>query len=213
MTTATITKIGREAALAKLLGFDFKIAIDASGSMNDPVKAGSPQTRWEYVQETAIGFATDIAKIDDDGIGTIVFWGNKVVTEDNCSADAVRKIFATHEPRLGTPTAEALTAALALGAPATKKQIIAVFTDGLPSDEKAVIDVIVKQAAKQETEDEVKFVFIQIGDDKHASAYLKNLDDGLTAAGAKYDIVATYTIDEVGQFDSTAELLAHALDN
>lgn len=213
MTTATINKIGIAAALARLTGFDHKIALDGSGSMNEPVKSGSPKTRWDDMQETVIGFATDIAKIDEDGIGVIFFQGASITTEDNCKADKVKQVLASHTPRLGTPTAEALTAALALGAPATKKQIITMFTDGVPNDEQAVIDVIIKQAAKQETQDDVKIVFIQVGDDKHASNYLKGLDDGLTKAGAKWDIVATYTMDEVAQFDSTAELLAHALDN
>lgn len=43
-----------QAIITRLSEFDFVIAIDTSGSMAEPVKAGSSRTRWEAVQESAM---------------------------------------------------------------------------------------------------------------------------------------------------------------
>lgn len=212
MNTETKAMTPLATALARLVGFDFIVAIDASGSMGDPVTAGSTKTRWDHVQETAVSFSRDLALIDDDGIGVVMFSGNTITPQNNCNADAITKIFATRSPRNGTPLAEALTACLTLGATSDKKKMIVVFTDGVPDNGPAAAKVIVDQSKKQETDDELTFVFIQVGDDAKASAYLKSLDDELTAAGAKFDIVSCYTMDEVAAFDSTAELLSAAID-
>lgn len=209
-TTSILTPLA--AALARLTGFDFIVAIDASGSMGEPTTAGGAKSRWDAVQETAVSLTRDIATIDDDGLGVVMFSGTNITSQDGCNVDAVRKIFTERSPRNGTPLAGALTACLTLAAKSDKKKMIVVFTDGVPDDGPAAAKVIIDQSKKQETDDELTFVFIQVGDDAKAGAYLKSLDDELTAGGAKFDIVSCYTMDEVAAFDSTAELLAAAID-
>lgn len=202
-----------ETATATLSEYDFIVCIDASGSMAEPVSSTNTQTRWNFVQETAVQFTRDICQIDTDGIGLVVFAGlpGGLTVEDHCNIDKLKAAFATRQPRGSTPLAEALAAAVNLAKGSSKKKFVLVFTDGVPDDQSAAAKVIIEQANSQVTDDAFTFAFVQVGDDKGAAAYLKKLDDDLT--GAKFDIVSAYTLDEANAFPSTAELVLHAIDN
>ncbi|WP_158276487.1 VWA domain-containing protein [Acidovorax sp. HMWF018] len=200
-----------ESIAAKLSEYDFVVVIDKSGSMAEPVKAGSNRSRWEAVQESAMTFARDVGKLDADGIDAVMFSGNGVQSYTGVTADKVKEIFTQHSPRSSTPLAEALTEALKLAGKSDKKDFIVVFTDGVPDDEAAAARVIVEAANKQETDDALTILFIQVGDDASASAYLRKLDDGLT--GAKFDIVDAKTVAEADAFATTAELVLAAIND
>jgi Mg-chelatase subunit ChlD len=199
------------AAVASLSEYDFVVVVDASGSMGEPNKQGSAVTRWEAMQETAVAFTRDLEKIDSDGIGVVVFSGAKIDTFDGVTTEKVREIFAGRSPRGSTPLAEALTAAINLGANADKKKFILVFTDGVPDDEQKAAQVIINQANKQETDDELTFLFVQVGTDAGAAAYLRTLDDDLSAA--KFDIVDAKTVEEAEAFATTVDLIVHAISD
>ena len=194
---------------ARLSEFDFVVAIDTSGSMGEPVKAGSPTTRWEAVQESAMTFIRDMQAIDQDGLGLVLF-GRQVESFDGVTADKAREVFATHGPRGTTPLAEALDAAFALAGKSDKKDFIIVFTDGVPDDRAAAAQRIVNQANSQANDDDCTVLFVQVGDDAAATAYLQALDDDLT--GAKFDIVDVKTVKEADAFNSTAELIVAAIE-
>ena len=195
--------------IARLSEYDFVVAIDTSGSMAEPNKAGSSRTRWEAVQETAMTFIRDVQQIDQDGLGLVLF-GRQVESFDNVTADKAREVFATHSPRGSTPLAEALDAAFALAGKSDKKDFIVVFTDGVPDDEAAAAKRIIQQANSQANDDDCTVLFVQVGDDAAATAYLRKLDDGLT--GAKFDIVDAKTVTEADAFNSTAELIVAAIE-
>ena len=197
-----------QSIINKLSEFDFVIAIDTSGSMGEPVKTGSSTTRWEAVQESAMAMIRDVQKIDQDGLGLVLF-GAKVESFDGVTADKAREVFASHGPRGTTPLAQALGAAFALAGKSDKKDMIIVFTDGVPDDRKAAADAIIKQANSQANDDDCTVLFIQVGDDAAATAYLKSLDDDLS--DAKFDIVDAKTVAEADAFSSTAELVAAAI--
>ena len=194
---------------ARLSEFDFVVAIDTSGSMGEPVKAGSPTTRWEAVQESAMTFIRDMQAIDQDGLGLVLF-GRNVESFDGVTADKAREVFANHGPRGTTPLAEALDACFALAGKSDKKDFIVVFTDGVPDDRAAAAKRISAQSNSQEADDDCTVLFIQIGDDNGATAYLQSLDDDLT--GAKFDIVDVKTVKEADQFNSTAEMIVAAIE-
>lgn len=202
MTTTTQTIID------KLSEYDFVIAIDTSGSMGEPVKAGSTTTRWQAVQESAMAMIRDVQQIDQDGLGLVLF-GSKVESFDGVTADKAREIFATHNPRGSTPLAGALDAAFALAGKSDKKDMIIVFTDGVPDDKTAAAQRIIAQANSQATDDACTVLFIQVGDDAAATAYLKSLDDDLSSA--KFDIVDAKTVAEADAFSSTAEMVLAAI--
>ena len=200
-----------EQIIAQLSEYDFIIAIDTSGSMGEPVKLGATKSRWEHVQESAMAMIRDVSSIDSDGVGLVTFGGTTAIAYDGVAADTAREVFANTSPRGGTPLAEALIECFKLAGKSDKKDMIIVFTDGVPSDRAAAAAQIVKQANSQTADSDCTVLFIQVGDDTSASAYLKSLDDDLQ--GAKFDIVDTKTIEEADAFSSTAELVIAAIND
>ena len=152
----------------------------------------------------------DAQQIDQDGLGLVLF-GREVVSFDGVTADKAREVFANHSPRGSTPLAEALDAAFALAGKSDKKDMIIVFTDGVPDDKAAAAARIIKQANSQANDDDCTVLFIQVGDDAAATAYLKSLDDALQ--GAKFDIVDAKTVAEADAFATTAELVMAAIED
>ena len=194
-----------------LTEYDFVVVIDTSGSMGEAVKPGSNVTRWEAVQESALTLVRDVEKLDSDGLGLVLFGGSNIKSFDGVNSDAVRKAFAESSPRGGTPLAQALTAALALAGKSDKKDFIVVFTDGVPDDKAAAAKVIIDASHQQETDDALTILFVQVGDNADATAYLKSLDDDLK--DAKFDIVDCKTVEEADQFPSTTALILAAIED
>ena len=189
--------------------YDFVLVIDKSGSMGTEDMGG--RSRWAYMQETAVAFARDVAKFDADGLGIVLFSGASIVVEDGCSPAKLEQIFAANRASGSTPLAEALAAAFNLAGKSDKKDMIIVFTDGEPDDKAAAARTLINQANKQATDDACTVLFIQVGKDAGATAFLKSLDDNLT--GAKFDIVDAKTIDEAEKFPSTAALVIAAIND
>jgi|JI10StandDraft_1071094.scaffolds.fasta_scaffold07283_14 Mg-chelatase subunit ChlD len=207
MNTAVAAAVS---ALAILSEYDFIVVIDTSGSMGSPVKAGSTRTRWQAMQESVGTFVRDIEKIDTDGID-VVQLGGTCKSWTGITSAKVDEMFATLSPRGSTPLAEALTEALKLAGKSAKKDFIVVFTDGTPDDSAAAANVIKRQANSQTADDDCTILFVQVGDDRDATAYLRSLDDDLK--GAKFDIVDAKTMTEADAFASTAELIVAAIND
>lgn len=205
------TAILSAAALAKLSEFDYVVVIDKSGSMAEPVKPGDTRSRYEAVQESALGFARDVGKLDSDGIDVVMFSGSGIVSHTGVTADTVKDVFAQYQPRGGTPLAQALTEALKLAGKSDKKDFIVVFTDGEPDNKAEAAKVIIDAANRQETDDALTILFVQVGDDAGATKYLRSLDDELT--GAKFDIVDAKTVAEADAFPTTAHLILAAIED
>lgn len=193
-----------------LTEYDFIMVCDKSGSMGEE-DCPNGKSRWDYMQETAIQFARDLNKIDSDGLGLVLFSGTSVGKEDGINANRVKEVFANNRPGGSTPLAEALAAALELAGKSDKKDFIIVFTDGVPDDKAAAAKVIVDASNKQDTDDALTFLFIQVGHDAGAAAYLRTLDDDLK--GAKFDIVDAKTMAEAEKFPSVADLVLHAIND
>lgn len=188
--------------------YDFIVVLDASGSMSAEDMPGG-KSRWNYMQESLLAFTRDVQKIDSDGIGLVVFSGQGIDSHDGVTADKVSEIFATRSPRGSTPLAEGLQAALNLAGKSAKKDFIMVFTDGEPDDKAAAARVLVEASKAQDTDDALTVLFVQVGRDAGATAYLQKLDDNLV--GAKWDIVDCKTIAEAEKFATTTELVKAAI--
>lgn len=194
---------------AVLSEYDFVLVLDASGSMGaEDVKGRS---RWASMQESVEVLVRDIAKLDSDGIDMVIFGGSQITTHTGVTPANVSEVFATRRPNGSTPLAEALTEALKLAGKSAKKDFVLVITDGVPDDQAAAAKVIVDASNKLQSDDELTFLFVQIGSDAQATAYLKQLDDNLK--GAKFDIVDAKTIAEVEQFSSTTDLIIAAIND
>lgn len=189
--------------------YDFILVLDASGSMSTADCNG--RTRWKYMQESVTAFAHDIQQFDEDGIDIVVFSGSNVSTHTGVTAEKVADIFKERSPRGSTPLAEALQEALKLAGKSDKKDFILVFTDGVPDSESEAAKTIVQAANKQETDDSLTILFVQVGRDDDATRYLRKLDDNLK--GAKFDIVDAKTIEEAERFATTADLVLHAIND
>ena len=201
--------MSNEANIAKLSEYDFIVAIDASGSMGTEDVKG--RSRWETMQETAEQLCRDISKIDSDGLGLVVFSGSNIESFDGVGVDKISEVFRARRPSGSTPLAEALTASLKLAGKSDKKDFVIVFTDGVPDDKNAAAKVIVNAANALSADDELTFLFVQVGNDPAAGAYLKKLDDDLT--GAKFDIVDAKTMAEAEAFATTADLVIAAIND
>jgi Mg-chelatase subunit ChlD len=196
-------------AIARLSEFDFIVVADTSGSMAEVNKAGGTTTRWNAMQESIRTLIRDLSQIDTDGIG-LVQLGGSIQSWENVNEENALAIFKDLSPRGGTPLAEALTKAFGMAGKSPKKDMIVVYTDGVPDDAKAVELVIKNQANSQAADEDLTILFVQVGDDASATRFLQGLDDNLK--GAKFDIVDAKTVAEVDAFASTAELLLAAID-
>lgn len=194
--------------MAQLEEYDFVVVVDASASMGTEDMPGG-RSRWQYMQETAEGFARDVGKFDSDGIGLVVFSGAQMDVYDGVDAAKVRDVFDGRSPRGSTPLAEALTEALKLAGKSDKKDFVLVFTDGVPDDRSKAAEVLRQASQAIDNDDDLTFLFVQVGHDKAATAYLRELDDDLK--GAKFDIVDCKTMEEAEKFASTKELVLAAI--
>ena len=204
--------IAAQATIARLTEYDFVVVIDKSGSMAEPVKAGSSRTRYDAVQESAMTFARDVGKLDSDGIDVVLFSGAGIVSHTGVTADTVKAIFAENQPRGGTPLAEALTEALKLAGKSDKKDFIIVLTDGEPNDRESAVKVICDQAKAQANDEDLTILFVQVGDDAAATKFLEYLDDGLQEKfKLPHDIVDVKTVDQVDAFPDAATMILAAI--
>lgn len=205
-----------EGQVSRLAGYDIIVGIDRSGSMGDPGKSG--KSKWEEAQEGTKALVREAIKIDSDGVTLCLFNGSDTLKEFTNVKDAsvVDKIFSENQPNSGTPTHVVLNKYLGAYLSAkkvdanTKPIVLAIVTDGEPSDRKATKLAIVN-ATKEMTDDaQIGISFIQIGADAGAASFLQDLDDNLTNEGAKFDIVDTKHMDNI---DNIMVALEAALDD
>lgn len=189
--------------------FDFIVLLDGSGSMTQ-TDCPRGQTRWQTAQETISAIARALGELDSDGIDVVTFAGAKVESFVGVTADTVAQIF-TGNPMGSTPLAQALQAGIELAGKSDKKDFILVLTDGVPDDEGAAREVILAQANRQESDDDLTILFVQVGKDTNATKYLQALDDQLV--GAKFDIVDVKTVEEVEAFASVTDLIIAAIND
>lgn len=181
-----MTELNKETASE----FDFLVLLDSSGSMSRPSKRFTGKTRWNEAQETIYGMAAALGQFDADGIDVVVF-GPKVEMVEGVTADAVDNVFATRSPNGSTPLAPALQMVIDKQKATGKKTLAVVYTDGEP-DNPSLVEQTITEASNNLTNDEdLTFLFVQIGDDAQARAYLDKLDDKLTG---KFDIVDVVSV-------------------
>lgn len=188
--------------------YDHILLIDQSGSMGEPSTKFAGKNRWQELQETALAYARFIEKVDADGIDIILF-NSQVKKFENSNGDQVKSLFENNWPSGTTNLAGALKAAFDKKFSTGKKTIVMAFTDGIPDSEADVKRIIEDAANKIEKDEDLAVQFVQIGDDRAASAYLQSLDDKLNT---KFDIVNTLTREEAEQL-SPLQLIYQALND
>jgi hypothetical protein len=180
--------------------FDFVALIDASGSMGNPSVKMPGKTRWQEMQESLLGFIRAIEPFDADGIDVGVFGPNFEVEEGVTSA-TIDKLFASRGPRGSTPLHDAIAWTIDKQKKTGKKTFAVIFTDGEPNDQALVAKLITDASNNIAKDEDLTFLFIQIGDDKAARNYLDHLDDQLTG---KFDIVDVVSVTEADSMEPLA---------
>jgi hypothetical protein len=196
---------------------DYTLIIDKSGSMSIKDAPGG-LTRWQIMEESALALANKCAELDPDGI-TVYLFSGKFKRYDNVTGAKVTSIFQENDPSGRTDLAGVLLDAVnnyfqrkATGKTQANGETILVVTDGEPDDRKAVMQVILNATQQLDRDEELAISFIQIGADEAAGRFLKILDDDLTRAGAKFDIVDTITLDDMEDMTLQEVLLNAIID-
>jgi hypothetical protein len=175
-----------------MLTRDYYLVCDRSSSM---LTADLGTTRWNYLKEAIISFAQKCSELDPDGF-SLVFFNSGTIIYDNVTPEKTNTIFSEVEPAGGTAFTQVIKKVFdKLKGPST----IIVLTDGEPTDsndKKTLAQLIIQQANKLSSDDELAIMFLQIGKDPSASVFLQKLDDELQSLGAKFDIVDTKTSEE-----------------
>ncbi|MDJ0736637.1 MAG: VWA domain-containing protein [Nostocaceae cyanobacterium] len=194
---------------------DYTLIIDKSGSMATPDQNGG-KSRWVAAQESTFALAAKCEQFDPDGITVYVFSG-KFKRYENVTSMKVSQIFQENDPSGRTDLASVLKHATDnyFQRKATKQtkpngETILVITDGEPDDRKAVMRVIIEASRQMDRDEEFAISFIQVGNDPHATRFLKVLDDELQSAGAKFDICDTVTMEDMEDM-SLQEVLLNAI--
>ncbi|MGB0564102.1 MAG: vWA domain-containing protein [Spirulinaceae cyanobacterium] len=194
---------------------DYTLIIDKSGSMSTQDQPGG-KSRWLAVQESTLALAQECEKFDPDGI-TLYLFSGRFKRYDNVTSDSVSQVFAEHDPMGKTDLAMVLYDALTnyfdrkeAGLAKPNGETIIVITDGEPNDRRSVMRLIIEASRKIDRDEELGIALVQVGRDKLATQFLVALDDQLEAAGAKFDIVNTITIEDMKGMP-LAEVLLNAL--
>ncbi|KAF9226915.1 hypothetical protein BS17DRAFT_776332 [Gyrodon lividus] len=217
---APMRQESRENALDTLRQYDTAIIMDDSGSMT---QAG----RWQQACEALCGLAQIAASYDRDGID-IHFLNDRRQAIGVKDSEGVRQLFKRVKPQGWTPIGYKLDLLVGdyigklekasrrqnKGDPLALKQIkpinFIVITDGAPTDEP--LDSIVALARRLDRGNyplgQVGLQFVQIGDDKKATEFLRELDDDLSGSHGVRDIVDTTPYLGI---DLTAEMLVKIL--
>jgi uncharacterized protein with von Willebrand factor type A (vWA) domain len=191
---------------------DYTLIIDKSGSMSTPDQKGG-KSRWDAAQESTLALARKCEQFDPDGI-TVYLFSGRFKRYDDVTSSRVAQIFQENEPSGTTDLAGVLQDATnsyfrrkAAGQSKPNGETILVITDGEPDDRKAVMRVIIEASRHMDRDEELAISLIQVGNDNTATRFLKALDDELTSAGAKFDLVDTVTLEDMENFTLTEVLL------
>jgi len=168
---------------------DYILIVDKSGSM-----AGH---NWREAEKAVAALAPNITKCDPDGI-TLYFFssrGNYPKYSGLKEARQITETFKKQSPSGSTCLDGVLRVAFDEHFRKGGQTTVLVITDGEPDDRKAVENVIRDASNRLSRDEDLSVSFIQIGSDRSATRFLKQLDDDIR--GAKFDIVDTETADNM----------------
>lgn len=195
---------------------DYTLIIDKSGSMATADMPGG-KTRWVSAQESTFALASEMEKLDPDGL-TLYTFASNFKRYENVTSSKVSDIWKENNPMGGTELHLVLKDAFddfltrkGKGQLKANGDFIIVVTDGEPSDRKAVANLIIDFTKKLNSDKEIGITFVQIGHDQCAAKFLKDLDEDLERQGAKFDIVGTITLADA-ETTPFAEILLKAIN-
>jgi len=203
-SNADTAKQEEKEALSELGKYDIVLVVDRSGSMNEPVD-GAGTTKWKWCAENISEFTGKIKPYltgTGNGAGIeVVTFGTNYTIQKSSSPDQVKELFSKQSPKGSTDLAGPLKALFDRHflEGATRPMLIAVMTDGMPNRGAILNDVIIDATRRMRSPEEIRLVFMQIGNDFEGRAFLETLDNYLVHNGARFDIVDSVAFGTMGK--------------
>ncbi len=205
-------------AVRLLENYDLELIVDASLSMR---RRDCPNelSRWEWCGMQATDLARQLAPFAPKGL-TLTSFASEFQVYPNSSTKDIANLFNNPAFMWGTHLAEPLDhrlkAYFARRKPGSKPMLLAVITDGVPAPQyepQMVVDTLVAATKQLREPNEVTVVFFQIGASEYRGArFLSELDNGLVGYGAKYDIVRSFSFDQLQRL-GLAKALVHSIQD
>lgn len=189
-----------EQKLKELAKYDLVILIDTSGSMAEVIPSLN-LTKWQWCSR----FLSKFSERTKDALAgrglTIIPFNSSYKIIRGCSSDHINNLFSSTGPDGGTdfatPMQEVLSNYLVSGR--QRPLMIAVFTDGIPSNGPRIEQVLINATKEMRSAREVQVTFLAVGEDYHGASLLKYLDEFLVHDGAQYDVVQTVGFTQLKQ--------------
>ncbi len=201
---ANTQKLSAGAMSVQLLAnYDLELIVDASLSMRRRDCPGD-LSRWEWCGNQTTDLVRRLTPFAPKGL-TLTSFASEFQVYPNSSTADIANLFNNPAFMWGTHLAEPLDnrlkAFLNRRKPGSKPMLLAVITDGVPApryEPQMVVDTLVATTKQLRNPKEVTVVFFQIGASEYKGArFLNELDNGLVSYGAKYDIVRTFSFDQL----------------
>jgi hypothetical protein len=187
---------------------DIVLCIDKSSSMStmdcpSMVHRGYTVSRWQWCGEQTLDLADQASAVLPEGMSVVLFsW---VATPfPHVDAKQIPMIFMGNRPDGITNAGMALKIVLEdyfnrkqANPTKVRPMIVAIITDGLPTNPFDVKDAIFRATEMMKSPDEIHFTFLQIGRDPEGIEFIRTLDRDLLGHGAKYDVVSGKTFDQL----------------
>lgn len=181
-----------------LAGYDFFIVMDKSGSMGFTKSTVINGSLWDEASELVQGIIAYASQVDDDGV-TLTFFNKFASTYNNVDAEQALALFRKEAPSGGTLVSAGLKDALSAWKSNGRPGVIITVLDGdtQGNDKTECARVITQAVNSLNRKEDLTFLFIQVGHDEQAAAFLDYLDDNLP--DAKFDCVDAINADTAEQ--------------
>ncbi|MBK9142271.1 MAG: hypothetical protein IPM23_07240 [Candidatus Melainabacteria bacterium] len=185
------------ANLVRLQGRDIVVIIDKSSSMSTRDAPGA-LSRWDWTGRQLTGLAGSLSHVPRSRLDLVLFDNDARVFE-GVTMSGIPGIFSTHSPSGGTNVTRALKEQIdrAFVRGFSRPLVIAVITDGAPSNARSLRELICQTTLKLASPDQLKITFLQVGSESQGNRLLPQLDRELSREGARFDIVDSKSFAEL----------------
>jgi len=172
----------KQKAIGALTDNDLKqldtiILVDHSGSMGAPSRRVADVNRLGEVQQDVYNTARVAEQFDSDGL-TVIAFSSYAKVFDGVGSLKVASVFKAFQPDHTTNLTAALEEAVKKAESSSKNAVVLVYTDGQPDNMSSAMAVI-DRAGRELGRPKIGFTFIQVGDERHATAFLDDLDNNM----------------------------------
>lgn len=184
-------ELSKDADWKTLKQYDIALLIDASGSMENELE-GAGESKWQWCLEQIYSFAQEAQTLGNGSFDFCTF-NTQTQRRQRCTAPEARLLMTMLRPEggtdLSTPLADMLHARLK--EQHTRPYLVVIVSDGMPNQGPPVEQVIIDTAKQMKHEQDMRIIFLQIGNDGSGKLLANYLDNSLVMEGAPFDIVSS----------------------